>query len=554
MINQTEEILIGEGRSGKVYLEHGPKGRSLAKKVFTGEGLGKIVLFILTGSANPYTWCEPAVRAAVARRYILKHLVSYWFNDRLRLPDTDAWSWNKEQSAFEIRAEMINGTHAPLPSPFSDNRDDYLHDLVENIMRPLQDRLIEAGFDGLVWQAGLGNPVASNNFMLEKDGKGSLRWVWIDLESGVPALFALNPFATLLFYLPRSVRHRRPLFDDVDILKFRSYLLRNETDIKHSLNEDDYNELTFNLDQLDDNQRRWKSLSRRQRSIAYEHSKGKLSDLQAANFKRQPLRWNLHLLGVRIPKVVSIITVLVKLSINKVRRIDVKQVTLNTWHYIISATYRWGIAQAYVGKKIDSWSERGFIVDKEAEYLKKALREDDVSSYLTDFSVHLAIKLPIKIIQWLVMPALWALGIINGATFALVAIFGGSIGRTIYTLSRLFQSIIQRQRKPWVALFVGAIQGVGTIAYPLQLIYRGTERSGELARFIVYDSLASIGRKVPIWGGRDSRVEHFFVSIGAQTVSWLGYLSKNRSSFKRSLLIGLFIPGSLLIYFLNKLL
>ena len=48
---------IGKGRSAKVYLSYsGDEG--IATKTFTGESVSKLILFILTGSANPYTWCE----------------------------------------------------------------------------------------------------------------------------------------------------------------------------------------------------------------------------------------------------------------------------------------------------------------------------------------------------------------------------------------------------------------------------------------------------------------------------------------------------------------
>jgi len=552
MNNSTKELLIGEGRSGKVYLERDSKGRSLAKKTFTGESLGKLVLFILTGSANPYTWCESAIRSAVARRYILKHLVRYWFGSTLRLPDTDSWDWNDKQLAFEIRTELIEGKHAPLPNPFPGSKLDYLRDLVINIMKPLQHHLIESGFDGLVWQAGLGNPVASNNFMLEDSDEEQLKWVWIDLESGVPALFALNPLATIRFYLPRSLRYRRPIFDDVDVPKLHNYLLKNGSDIERSIGKDGFKEITFYLDQLGDNQQRWKSLTRRQRSIAYELSRGRINNLQAERYRSQPIKWNLHLLGIRIPKVPHLLAGSFRRGFIWFRGLDVRQLSKNVWHYLVSTKYRWSISQTYVGRKIDMWIERKFIDQDEADHLRTVLGEEDVSSYLTDFSVHLAIKLPIKIIQWMVMPTLWAIGIIDGTIFALVAIFGGSIGRTIYTLSRVFQSTFQRQRRPWIALFVGAIQGVGTIAYPLQLLYRGSERGGELARFIIYDSLASIGRRVPIWGGKDSQVEHYFVRIGTSTVNWLGYLSQSHYSYKRLLVFALLTSILVLIYMWGK--
>ena len=59
-------------------------------------------------------------------------------------------------------------------------------------MVPLQRRLIEAGLGGLAWQAGLGNPAATSNFVLEtatEDGPPP-RWMWVDLESSVPPLFS----------------------------------------------------------------------------------------------------------------------------------------------------------------------------------------------------------------------------------------------------------------------------------------------------------------------------------------------------------------------------
>lgn len=52
--------------------------------------------------------------------------------------------------------------------------------------------------------------------MLQHFEKEDSRWVWIDLELGLPALFALNPLAAFSYYLPMCVKHRGWLFDDVD--------------------------------------------------------------------------------------------------------------------------------------------------------------------------------------------------------------------------------------------------------------------------------------------------------------------------------------------------
>ncbi len=196
---------IGKGRSAKVYLSYsGDEG--IATKTFTGESVSKLILFILTGSANPYTWCEDAIQCAMIRRRILTTLCQIWFKDKLRLPKTLGNRWNTEHKAFEIDAEFIDGMHAPLFNPLHKNQENCMSELKNEIMKPLEDKLIQSGFDGLVWQAGKGNPVAVSNFMMLKKENGSRQWIWIDLESGLPALFAMNPFSTLFYYIPKCIK------------------------------------------------------------------------------------------------------------------------------------------------------------------------------------------------------------------------------------------------------------------------------------------------------------------------------------------------------------
>ena len=83
----------------------------------------------------------------------------------MRLPETYSYRWNPDEKAFEIDAEFIKGCHAPLLNPMKDKSKDYMAELRNEIMNPLEKKLIQSGFDGLVWQAGKGNPVAASNFM-----------------------------------------------------------------------------------------------------------------------------------------------------------------------------------------------------------------------------------------------------------------------------------------------------------------------------------------------------------------------------------------------------
>ena len=48
---------------------------------------------------------------------------------------------------------------------------------------------------------------------------------------------------------------------------------------------------------------------------------------------------------------------------------------------------------------------------------------------------------------------------------------------------------------------------VGTAAYPIQLVYWSSDSRQRLPQFLVYDTFATLGRAVPIWGGENSLLE-----------------------------------------------
>lgn len=512
---------VGQGRSAKVYLDHDNSGRPLAQKVFTGESLSKFVLFILTGSANPYTWCEAAMDSAVARRHILTHLVHFWFGKKLRLPRVGNSGWNEQHMAYELKSELIDGRHAPLRSPIDGDEPDYIHDLRHRIMLPLQEYLIHSGFDGLVWQAGLGNPVASNNFMLENTDSERLHWVWIDLESGVPALFAMNPLATINYYLPKSLHHRRWLFDDVDILKLRNYLDDHQDGIIQSLGQGALKDINKNVDDLEHNQNKWKLIQRHQRGITYALSRKQISEQQADWYNTRPIRWFIRQIAMGIARGIDSVPKLITQLWSWMVDFPLKRLMSRFWHYIKSIRYRWGIARWYVRGKLNAWHKRRLLKDEHVSLIQHQLKHDDASAYLADFSVHLGIKPLVKIMVWGIFPALWALGLVSGSFTAVVIVAGGAIGRTIYTTWRMMQAFSQNQSLPWVALVVGVIPVMGNMAYPIQLLFSSLDHNGWLARFIVFDIATSIGRRIPIWGGADTLTEHMFNRSADRLVKWL---------------------------------
>lgn len=508
-----DKIYIGKGRSAVVYLGHAADGTKLAEKIFTGEGLSKVVLYLLSGSANPYTWSEAATRSAVARRHILQVLSHYWFGDKLRLPKGYGYRWNEDYKAFEMRAELIQGSHAPLRNPVEANDIDYLDDLQQKIMIPLQQHLMQAGLDGMVWQAGWGNPVACNNFMLEQSDDAELRWVWIDLESGVPAIFAMNILTTFNYYLPKSIKHGCFLFDDVDTEALQHYCQQHQEGILQSSSEETWQLLEQSIAELHEQQTLWKNLPRFQRSIAYEASQQRINDTQANYFKQRPLAWYSFSVYSLCKRNIPRIPKLLYKAAQWVGSIRYQHHASRAWRYMLSSRFRWGVARWLVARRIRSWRKRGYMQQDTAFQLRRDLHHDDSSAYITDFSVHVMIKPIADIIAFATFSSLLLVSddiSQDGLTATLIALSIGPIMRTIYTLSRMTQEYFQGQRLAWVALAIGILPSFGNLAYPMQLLYRSREESGALARFIVYDICTAMGRSMPIWGGKDSGVEHWF--------------------------------------------
>jgi hypothetical protein len=183
------------------------------------------------------------------------------------------------------------------------------------------------------------------------------------------------------------------------------------------------------------------------------------------------------------------------------------------WRFLISQKYREAFVHGYLDRSIEQWTHRGQLSNQHAQVLREQIGSPDSSVYITDFGIHLAIKPAVKATQYWLLPALFAFGLLGGTTVAILIITGGALGRSAYTLGRMIQSAAHGYEKPWVALVVGVMPLVGNLAYPAQMIYSAGGKDEKLARFMMDDGFARVGRHLPIWGGQDTWTEHLFNRI-----------------------------------------
>lgn len=495
---------LGQGRSAVVYRRRTPSG-SIVHKLFGGDWPGRLVMHVLTGAPNPYRWSLDAVRCALLRRKICRVLLRYWFGTRISTPRALGIAWRRPSQAFSLQLEFINGRHVPLRHAARQSAPDPLPDLLKNVMRPLQQRLIEVGFDGLVWQAGLGNPVATGNFMLQ--GSSSDRWVWVDLESGVPAIFPLNPLSLLKYYLPQALRRRRLLFDDVDTERLQEYLTRHSADVDAQLGPGTSGRLDRLASRLAQHQQRWKSLTRAGRGIAYYRSRNRITPNEALWYERHPFRWHLRLLCDAMQSAAAGAARWGKALIVGLFGPAVIRWLQAGMRFLFSQRFREHCSQRYVHSRLRSWRRRRFLSRRLTAAIWRETKNDDSNHCLADVVVHTACKVPTKVLQMGAVPLLLAAGVLNVPTAALILVAGGALIRTAYTLLRCGQSLVRRRRVPWLALFTGLLPVIGTSAFAVQFIYWSGRSRDRLPQFLLFDICAGIGRNVPVWGGADSLLE-----------------------------------------------
>lgn len=504
VIAPHDEPRLGVGRSGIVFRSTGTAGQPVARKVFDSGWLTRLVQYVLLGASNPYAWNIHALRCAFLRRRILAPLVETWTGGRVSVARALGCGWDEHYNAYQLHTEFSAGRPPALHHPLDRRGRGEVRELLDDVLAPLQSHLREAGFDGLLWQAGLGNPVALANFLLEETPDGGRRWVWIDLESGVPALFPAHLPSLWRTYLPLCWKYRRPLFDDVDCARLAAYV----EDSRLPVDEGTRRRMIRDVASLSRHQRAWKEQPRLLRGITSQVVKGKLSESRAAYYARRPLHW----LAAEARRAVRGLAARARHNLLRVW----SRAAVLPWRklpggvagFVGSQGFREKIAHRFVLMRIEHWQRRGQLSAAHADALREHAAREGSSAWLSDFAVHVAIKPLVKGIEWFVFPLLLVAGVVDETTVGIAILAGGSVSRSLYTLGRMAYDALHRRELAWIALATGVLPVLGNLAFPLQIAWSSRDGDDLQAQFILYDGMSVIGKRLPIWGGADTLTEH----------------------------------------------
>ncbi|MFT7676396.1 MAG: hypothetical protein ACI8QC_000367 [Planctomycetota bacterium] len=507
------ERLLRVGPSGVIYGGEDSEGRPTARKVFECGALTRCVQYVALGSAAPYAWNEHAVRAALLRRRILSRLMQLWFPGELRVAYASSHGWDARYSAYELHVELVNGRPPQLPHPLRPKGLGEAEFLRRDLLPRLQAHLLETGFDGMLWPAGLGNPVALGNFLLEETKDGGSTWVWVDLESGVPALFPGQISALWRTYLPLCRKHGRVLFDDVDVERLEHWLAFHGDALDAATEPGTAGACARDVEALNFHQEAWRKQPRRAAAIAAQLAKGRLDAGQAEHYEGHALAWYSFEVR-RLTRALAQRGVgFCKRHWPRIARLPWRRLPAASLRFLGSQRYREAAARDLVRLRIRQWHARGQLSAEHAEQLSARTASDAPSTYLADFGVHLAMKPFVKGAEYVAMPLLYAGGFVDEAALGLVWLFGGCVARTVYTAFRCAQEFLRGRAAPWLALLVGALPVFGNLAFPLQIVRRSQDEDELLASFLLFDGCALIGRRLPIWGGRNTWTEHALGSL-----------------------------------------
>lgn len=168
---------------------------------------------------------------------------------------------------------------------------------------------------------------------------------------------------------------------------------------------------------------------------------------------------------------------------------------------VVSARFQREFGKYAIRAAIRDWDKSGRLQPGELQALQGESSSQNFDEYARCFGMHLSVKLIAPLLIPLKIGGIFAF-LITGDVLCLLPIVVSPACRTAITLWRMARNVGRRVNYG-EALLVGVLPVIGNLAYPVQMF--ASHR--RLATFLIRDNAARLGRWLPIYGGRDSRVE-----------------------------------------------
>jgi len=530
----AEANLVRDASTGTLYVE-----KAFKTEVGLSRLIRDVAYRVCFQAPYPYEVNASAVYAALFRRKVLRELTELWF-DRPVVADACYTRWDEERRVNVLGTEYITG-FGPKPgevncsgirhllhnypvrlyrmatrSQFEKHRGP-AWEIEETInqMDKLKDKFRQAGFLGMEWQ--VEKRVSASTSNLLKNGNGD--WILVDLESGFPAL-------PLPRYVWPSIRSGSiPLFDDIDFTKLHSHLEDNLAQLVAKLGDERIRRLYEYVGQLEHHTEGWKTsepaiFRHRHRLIIHSQLRSNIrrgfieywlrSGKISAERAEQLAESNLSLLayyGFDLTRGIYSAFATFARSVRNLGASIAKgagKAVRVFYSSFFDEKYLREVARTYVNSEVDSWQKSGRLTEQEASKLRENMETPDAVEYMQGFVAHVSLQALAP--PFLGEVALVWLAVYLGSPAPLAGFLISPLLRTSYTLYRKIKNRGKGISYSY-AFLVGAMPRVGAGAYIAQMFLT----CPSLSLFLARSQAAQAGSWVPLFGGENSRIEHFFI-------------------------------------------
>ena len=221
---------VSGGLASRVLLD---RAHGTATKEYHPPLIVKVLYWLAFQAPFPYVRNEPSLHAARARRTIASQLTKFWFG-------TD-----QVASTLDIRCDeqgCIFVTQLIEGQPPKDKK------RARAYLRTIAPRFQEVGLP--TWQVDPLNPKATGNIIETPDGDYKI----IDLESGV-----VSPMMPIGQWIDAIKAGLIPVFDDVFVVKTRTYIEKHADEIEAGLGPEGLRELQQATDEYQHCAEQWQN-------------------------------------------------------------------------------------------------------------------------------------------------------------------------------------------------------------------------------------------------------------------------------------------------------
>jgi len=480
--------VLGEGRGAEARLVRDLHTEQLiVEKVEKAGPLTRFIYAVTFQAPFAYKRNHDAIRTAFYRRMIIQDLNALWELD-LKFSDALYTRWDSETNSFVLGTEHIAGK-GPIPNPVDGEyvlrlfdrelkkpSPSHIPGLVK-IMRRFQSMLHQSGLIGTEWQTDPKVLPTTANFLY--DGE---KWNSIDLESAIPAV-------TSLYHLMQGFSFKRwLLFDDVNFNVLHDYISETRQVLTDDLGSTGFERLEQRIEKLEMHMTRWKQSEHRPLEYLPELLPSLVSEARdvAAKIKDKAIY---------------------KFFSDKDYRLEAFQ---NLHFALLYSMYRKEKAEDFVRDNFIEFRERGWVSEKEFANLEETLDSGVMMDHLNHFGAHIIIR---AMNPPLIGDAvLAALTVYTGELLYLSPMLLPAALRTLYTSVCIASNMIKKGRPDalhLIALPISPIPTIGFLAYPSAMSFMYNEFSDTILRIIA----SKTGKAVPVFGGKDTRLELYIVKL-----------------------------------------